>query len=102
MMDNRMYQRVGANFEVRFSFSAQSSKIENARCVDISADGISFLTDHLVPLHKRLALWVYADKNSAPLCKKGEVVCRERLKTGLFRVGVTFDSASFMDMWRLL
>ena len=100
--DRRMYQRIEVSFAVRFSYGAEGDIIRQARCLNISAGGICFLTEYQLPLYKKIKLWIEPHKDKEPLCAEGKVVWKQEVRTGMFRVGVNFDEINLMEIGRLL
>jgi len=100
--DSRMYQRMCVGRKVKFSFGEESDIMKIGRCLDFSVSGICFLAECKLPSDKSIQLWIEGSKGEEPLHKTGKVIWQEEIKSGLFRIGVDFDSVDLLEMDRVL
>ena len=100
--DRRIYQRIGSDVDVSFCFFAEDDIIRKGKCVDVSAQGICFITEHKLPMYKKIQLWLEVEQEREALHAEGDIIWKEEAEPGVFRVGVSFDSVNLVEMGRLL
>ena len=81
----------------------QGSVFASTKTVDISRDGIGFLSNHAVPLKERIAIELALKPDSEPVLVIGEVKwVRKVADSDQYRIGLTFSdiidgSKDFLD-----
>ncbi|MBF0618775.1 MAG: PilZ domain-containing protein [Candidatus Omnitrophica bacterium] len=68
------------------------SAFSRAKTVDISRDGIGFLSDHAIPLNEKVAIELALKPDSEPVLVIGQVKWVRKLSdSDQYRVGLTFS-----------
>jgi len=72
--------------------SNQSSTFASTRTVDISRDGIGFLSNHAVPLNERIAIELALKPDTEPVLVIGQVKWVRKISdSDQYRIGLTFS-----------
>lgn len=70
----------------------QGATFSNLSTVDISRDGIGFISNHPVPLNERIAIELALKPDTEPVLVVGQVKwVRKISETNQFRIGLTFS-----------
>jgi hypothetical protein len=102
MDDRRIFERINMSFPVRF-LDPTSGLEGEAETVDISANGLGFVTSKDLSAHTPLEMWLDIPDNRAPLYTRGEVVWSQFLPNGIHqKVGVQLEKAELMGLGRTL
>ncbi len=102
MEDRRIFERIKTSFPLRF-LDPISGGEGKAETVDISANGVGFLTNRALSAGTPLEMWMDIPDQREPLYTRGEVVwsssspeVKER------RIGVHLEKAELMGLARVL
>lgn len=102
MEDRRIFARIDAKFPLRF-LSPSSGKEIQADTVDISANGVGFVTSEDLSARAPLEMWLDIPDQHEPLYARGEVVwSRSLADTDQQRIGVQLERAQLMGLARAL
>ncbi|MCM8792429.1 MAG: PilZ domain-containing protein [Candidatus Omnitrophica bacterium] len=99
--DRRIFERVPLDLSVRFIDTYHLCEGEG-KTVDISAKGMGLVTEHNLNPYTPLELWVDIPGRNQPFYTRAEVVWSKPLAENLWRVGVEFERADFMNVSQLL
>ncbi len=96
MEDRRIFARINSKFGVRFLNSIDGSEGE-AETVDISANGLGFVTKKNLSIGIPLEMWLSIPDEHAPLYTKGKVVwSKASIDNIQQRIGVCLEKADLM------
>ena len=101
MEDRRLFARVATEFPMRFLDSRSGAEGE-ARSVDISANGIGFITERRLPEKSELEMWLDIPDQHSPFYTRGVVAWSQDLDDNRQRVGMQLEKAEFMGLGRAL
>lgn len=102
MEDRRIFERIDARFPVRF-LDPSSGREGRADTVDISANGVGFVTPEALSVNTPLEMWLDIPDQNEPLYARGEVVwSRPYTASGKMRFGVQLEKAQLMGLARAL
>ncbi len=102
MDDRRVFERINTKMPVKF-LDPSSGREGQADTIDISANGVGFITDKNLSVLTPLEMWLGIPDYREPLYTRGEVVWSEALpETGQQRVGVRLEKAELMGLARIL
>ena len=102
MDDRRTFERVDTRLPLRFLNPGNGQEGE-AETLDISANGIGFVTNSEVAAAVPLEMWLNIPDQHDPFYTRGEVVWSDLSSvTGQRRVGVRLEKAEFMGLGRAL
>jgi hypothetical protein len=102
MEDNRVFERINAHFPLRF-LDPISGKEGKARTVDISANGLGFITKENLASATPLELWLHIPDQHEPFYTRGQVVWSKGLAgEERQRIGVRLEKAELMGLARIL
>lgn len=102
MLDQRVFARIKTRLPMRWLSSLDGTQSE-AETIDITANGIGFVTREDLPCGAPLELWLSLPQRPSPLHTKGEVVWSQYLaESNQQRVGVRFATEEFMSLAWLL
>lgn len=100
MDDNRVFARINARFPLKF-LDPVSGREGSADTVDISANGVGFITNEYLDIRTALEMWLQIPDQHEPLYLRGRVVWSgNQAEAG--RVGVRLDRAELMGLARVL
>ena len=118
--ERRVFKRFPARFPVRFLDLKQGKEVK-AQASDVSAKGLSFVSEGPVERHTPLKLWLHIPDRKKPFCTQGRVAWVESIKvcpspskarddfpygaarkSETFKVGVNLDDVELMGLSRLL
>lgn len=100
--DKRVFARINVKFPL--NFLASSSGIEgDAETVDISANGVGFVTSESLASKTPLEMWLNLPDKHEPFYTRGDVVWSEpSADANRYRVGVQLEKAQLMGLARAL
>ena len=102
MDDRRIFERISMSFPVRF-LDPTSGQEGEAQTLDISANGLGFVTKGALSVRTPLEMWLDIPDNRAPLYTRGEVVWAQPLSGSTQqKVGVQLEKAELMGLGRTL
>lgn len=102
MDDRRVFARINTKLPVRF-LDPSSGREGDADTVDISANGLGFITEETLPANTPLEMWLGIPDQHEPLYARGEVVWSGTLlDTQKQRVGVRLENARLLSLARAL
>jgi len=102
MEDRRVFARIGIRFPVRF-LNPSNGKEGQADTVDISANGLSFVTNENLSVRTPLEMWLGIPDQHEPLYTRGAVVwSKASADTEEKRIGVRLERAELMGLARVL
>lgn len=102
MDDRRIFERISMSFPVRF-LDPSSGQEGEANTVDISANGLGFITKESLSARAPLEMWLDIPDNRAPLYTRGEVIWAQPLPNSTEqKVGVQLEKAELMGLGRTL
>jgi c-di-GMP-binding flagellar brake protein YcgR len=101
MEDRRIFERFNAHFPLRF-LSLGENKEGQAVTQDISAKGMSFVTNEDLIPRTPLEMWLQVPDKGEPIYTRGEVVWSKMVEPTKYRAGVELEEAEFMSLSRVL
>lgn len=102
MDDRRVFERIDTRLPLRF-LNPENGQEGEAETLDISANGIGFVTNAEVAATAPLEMWLSIPDQHDPFYTRGEVAWADVSPvTGQRRVGVRLDRAEFMGLGRAL
>ncbi len=102
MEDRRVFERINTKMPVKF-LDPSSGREGKADTIDISANGVGFVTNENLSALTSLEMWLGIPDYREPLYTRGRVVWSEALpETGQQRVGVRLEKAELMGLARVL
>lgn len=102
MEDRRLFTRLKVKFQLKFMDLA-SGKEGEAETVDISANGVGFITKEILSVKAPLEMWLVIPDHHEPLYTRGEVAWAESLDgDGTQRVGVHIINQDLLGLARVL
>ncbi len=102
MDDRRIFARMDAKIGVRFvdSFSGKKGRAET---IDVSADGMGFITNENLSKNIPLEVWLDIPDQHEPLYSRAKVTwLRSSSRVGEYRAGVRLEKAELMGIARVL
>jgi c-di-GMP-binding flagellar brake protein YcgR len=92
-MDNSDDKRKSKRFNCLVPVDGkEGSSFAKTKTVDISRDGIGFLSDHSIPLHEKIAIELALNAESEPVLVIGEVKWVRKISDAdQYRIGLTFS-----------
>jgi len=101
MEDRRLFARVETKFPMRFLDPGSGAEGE-AQIMDISANGIGFITERRLPANTELEMWLDIPDHHSPFYTRGAVAWSRDLGDNGQRVGMHLEKAEFMGLGRAL
>jgi len=101
MEDRRLFARVETKFPMRF-LDPRSGAEGEAQTVDVSADGIGFITERRLPGKSELEMWLDIPDQHSPFYTRGAIAWSQDLDDNRQRVGIHLEKAEFMGLGRAL
>lgn len=101
MDDRRIFARFTTQFPLRF-LDINTGREGEGQALDISAKGISLLTDRELPADISLEMWLKFSEREETLYLRGDVIWVKRLEVDKYKVGVTLEKANLMGLSRIL
>jgi len=102
MEDRRIYTRISFKIQLKF-MDLDSGKEGEAETVDVSANGVGFITKDGISARAPLDMWLEIPDHHEPLHAQGVVVWCENLEDGASqRVGVHLIKEDFIGLARAL
>lgn len=102
MEDRRIFSRISVSFQLKF-LDLNSGKAGEAETVDISANGVGFVTKEILSERTPLEMWLIIPDHHEPFYTQGEVVWSQALNgDDLQRVGVQLRKEDFIGVARAL
>lgn len=103
MEDRRIFARIDARMPLRF-LEPVSGREGEAETVDISANGVGFITNERLSAQTAIEMWLKIPDQHAPFYTRGQVVWSKDLYPleAKQRVGVCLEKAEFMGLGRTL
>ncbi|MFA5089539.1 MAG: PilZ domain-containing protein [Candidatus Omnitrophota bacterium] len=102
MEDKRVFERIAARFPLRF-LNPEDGSAGRAESVDISANGVGFVTDEKLSVNTPIEIWLGIPDERLPLYTRGNVAWSQKLgESGQQQVGVRLDKAELMGLARVL
>ena len=99
--DRRLFARIKLKIPLRF-LAPDSGKECKAETMNISANGVGFITDVNLPEKATLEMWLEIPDHHAPFYTRGEVIWSKALdNTGQQRVGVRILREDFIGFSRI-
>ncbi len=100
MEERRIFARINIKIPLKF-LNPTDDKIGEAQTVNISANGVGFITKEDLAPKTPLDLWLYIPDHHAPLHVVGEVVWSQKLSDNMSRrVGVQLEDERLMGLGR--
>jgi c-di-GMP-binding flagellar brake protein YcgR len=92
-MDNYENKRKSRRFDCYVPVDGKDgASFASTRTIDISRDGIGFLSDHAIPLNEKIAIELALKPDAEPVLVIGEVKwVRKNANTSKYRIGLTFS-----------
>jgi c-di-GMP-binding flagellar brake protein YcgR len=93
MMNNPEDKRKARRFNCLVPVDGKSGSLfSSTKTIDISKDGIGFISNHTIPLHEKIAIELALSPEAEPVLVIGEVKwVRKITDSDQFRVGLTFS-----------
>ena len=102
MEDRRVYTRISLSVHLKFT-DLESGKEGEADTVDVSANGVGFITKDVLSAKAPLDMWLIIPDHHEPLHAQGVVVwCRGMQDGEKKRVGVHLIKEDFIGLARAL
>jgi c-di-GMP-binding flagellar brake protein YcgR len=91
-MENLANKRKSARFDCYVPVNGkEGAAFSSTRTVDISRDGIGFLSNHAIPLNEKVAIELALKPDAEPVLVIGEVKWVRKISdTDQYRIGLTF------------
>ena len=91
-MENAANKRKSARFDCYVPVNGkEGAAFSSTKTVDISRDGIGFLSNHAVPLNEKVAIELALKPDTEPVLVIGEVKWVRKISdTDQYRIGLTF------------
>ena len=91
-MENVANKRKSARFDCYVPVNGkEGAAFSSTKTVDISRDGIGFLSNHAVPLNEKVAIELALKPDTEPVLVIGEVKWVRKISdTDQYRIGLTF------------
>jgi c-di-GMP-binding flagellar brake protein YcgR len=91
-MENLINKRRSKRFDCYVPVGGkEGAAFSSTKTIDISRDGIGFLSNHAIPVNERVAIELVLKPDTDPVLVIGEVKwVRKVLDTDQYRVGLTF------------
>ena len=99
--DKRIFERFPVRLPLRF-LDLNANKEGEAQTQDVSAKGISFVTNESLQANAPLELWLNIPDKGEPLYARGEVVWSGMVSPNEHRIGVKLEKADLMGLSRVL
>ena len=102
MEDNRIFERIPVKFPLNFLDSRSGGEGE-AEAVDISANGVGFITPKKLSDMTPLEMWLHIPDKHEPFYTRGQVVWSKAMPDEeRQRIGVRLEKAELMGLARAL
>ncbi len=101
MEDQRVFERITARFPMRF-LDPSNGKEGQAETIDVSANGLGFITRDRVPVATPLEMWLEIPDQRDPLYVRGKVAWSAADSSTRQHVGVSLENARLMSLARVL
>ncbi len=95
--DRRIFERIPVKLPLKF-LELTSNKESLASTHDISAKGISLVTDEKLLPHTSLEMWLQIPNRGNRLYTRGRVVWSEKFGFNQYRIGISLEKAELMGM----
>lgn len=91
-MENVANKRKSARFDCYVPVNGkEGAAFSSTKTVDISRDGIGFLSNHAIPLNEKVAIELVLKPDTEPVLVIGEVKWVRKISdTDQYRIGLTF------------
>jgi len=91
-MENAANKRKSARFDCYVPVNGkEGDAFSSTKTVDISRDGIGFLSNHAIPLNEKVAIELALKPDTEPVLVIGEVKWVRKISdTDQYRIGLTF------------
>ena len=99
--DRRIFERFPVTFPLRY-LDLRQNREGGAKTADISAKGVSFVSNEELPPQTSLEIWIEIPDKGEPLYTRGEVVWSAPQGVNEYRVGVNLEKADLMGLSRVL
>ena len=101
MDDRRIFARFAAEFPMKF-LDLEENKEGEATTLDISANGISLVTNEELQPRNSLEMWLKMPDNSDPFYTRGEVVWSKTVSSNRYQAGIHLERPDLMGVSRIL
>ena len=103
MEDRRTFARIEVKIPLKF-LDTLSNKTGEGQTLNISADGMGFLTKEKLPEEMPIEIWLDIPDHHGSLYARGEIVWKQALinGSGEERLGVRFDREDLLGLARVL
>ena len=102
MEERRVFARINTRFPLRF-LDPHTGRESQTETVDVSANGVSFITKENLANRIPLEMWLDIPDNRDPFYTRGEVAWSSSLAdSNQRRVGVRLEKAELMGLARIL
>ena len=102
MENRRMFARINVDLPIEFLNPLNGKKCE-AKTVDISANGIGFITKESLPCNVLLQMWLVVPGQQKPIHVLGKIVWSKDLADSIQkRVGVHLNREKLVDLREVL
>ncbi len=103
VIDRRIFARISTTIPIRFLASGKNKEVSGFT-VDVSANGIGFMSEERLSPKTSLEVWVELPKNKGPFYTRGEVIwslpsTKEKEK---YRNGIRLEKAELIGLAPLL
>jgi hypothetical protein len=102
MDDRRVFARINTQIPIRF-LDDEENKVGNGQTLNISANGVGFITKEKLPVNAPLEIWLDIPDHHEPLYIQGEIVWSRPLDSdNLQRIGVCLKREDLIGLARAL
>jgi len=103
MEDRRLFARLNVELPLRF-LDPWGDREGNGKIMNISANGVSFITEEKIAPNSPIAIWVEMPDQRESLYIQGEVIWSHPLEAGNIqhRIGVRLDKEELIGVARAL
>jgi len=103
MEDRRTFARIEIKLPLKF-FDPLGDKIGEGQTLNISADGMGFLTKEKLPEEMPIEIWLDIPDHHGSLYARGEIVWKQALINGSEkqRLGIRLDKEDLLGLARIL
>jgi len=101
MEERRMFARINIKIPLKF-MDSHTEAIGEAEVVDVSANGVGFVTKENLAVDTPLDVWLYVPDNHDPIHIVGKVVWSQQLDDNIHkRVGVHLGEERLIGLGRI-
>lgn len=98
--ERRVFARINLKVPLKF-LDVQNNNVGSGQTLDISANGVGFITKEDLSTNSQLDIWIYVPDHHDPVYVKGEVVWQQQINDSEDkRVGVHIGKERAVDLGR--